>query len=109
YYSTDLGLLEAPVLKNWLQDSKQPKDVFDSKKTMVLMERLGTPINAMTFDLLLASYLLDTNDNSNDLGILAQQYDYFDVQTDLEVYGKGAKRAVPTEQAVLGEHLARKA
>ncbi|WP_125606538.1 DNA polymerase I [Lapidilactobacillus bayanensis] len=109
YYSTDLGLLTTPTLKDWLQDPEQEKDVFDSKKTMVLMERLGAPIKAMTFDLLLASYLLDTNDNSNDLGILAQQYDYFDVQTDLEVYGKGAKRAAPTDVAVLGEHLARKA
>lgn len=109
YYSADLGLLETPAMKNWLQDPEQEKAVFDSKKTMVLMERLGAPIKAMTFDLLLASYLLDTNDNSNDLGVLAQEYDYYDVQTDLEVYGKGAKRAAPTDTVELGEHLARKA
>lgn len=109
YYSTDLGLLETPTMMNWLQDPEQEKSVFDSKKTMVLMERMGAPITAMTFDLLLASYLLDTNDNSNDLGILAQQYDYDDVQSDLDVYGKGAKRATPTDMTALGEHLSRKA
>ncbi|KRM11282.1 polA protein [Lapidilactobacillus concavus DSM 17758] len=109
YYSDDLGLLAAPELKHWLEDPKQEKAVFDSKKTKVLLARLGVSIEGMTFDLLLASYLLDTNDNSNDLGILAQQYGYTQVQTDLEVYGKGVKRAAPTDYQVLGEHLCRKA
>ena len=109
YYSDDVSLLTTAEVKQWLQDPEQEKDVFDSKKTKVLLTRLEVPIENMSFDLLLASYLLDTNDNSNDLGVLAQQYGYTDVQTDLDVYGKGVKRAAPTDYHELGEHLSRKA
>lgn len=109
YYSQDLSLLTTPAFKDWLADQHQEKYVFDSKKTEVLLTRLGVPIAGMTFDLLLVSYLLNTFDNSNDLGVLAHLHGYQDVQTDLEVYGKGTKRAVPMDPEVLGTHLARKA
>lgn len=109
YYSDDLSLLQTKQMTTWLKDPKQPKYVFDSKKTEVLLTGLGMPIAGMTFDLLLVSYLLNTFDNSNDLGVIAHLHGYQDVKTDQEVYGKGAKRAVPSDYHVLGEHLARKA
>ncbi|MFD1410816.1 DNA polymerase I [Lapidilactobacillus gannanensis] len=109
YYSQDLSLLTTPEFKAWLANRDHEKYVFDSKKTEVLLTRLGAPIAGMTFDLLLVSYLLNTFDNSNDLGVLAHLHGYQAVQTDLEVYGKGTKRAVPMDPEVLGHHLACKA
>ena len=50
---------------------------------------------------------MDTNDNSNDLGKVANRHDYFDVQSDDDVYGKGAKREIP-EGDKLFNHFARK-
>lgn len=106
--SRDPELLKIPELKNWLTDSKIKKDVFNAKAQIVGLNRLGIALDGIDFDLLLASYLLNTNDNSNDLGKLAHEHGYDDVQTDEEVYGKGAKRTIPDDQLFF-QHLANKA
>ena len=107
--SRDPELLKIPELKNWLTDSKIKKDVFNAKAQIVGLNRLGIALDGIDFDLLLASYLLNTNDNSNDLGKLAHEHGYDDVQTDEEVYGKGAKRAIPDDDQLFFQHLANKA
>ena len=60
------------------------------------------------FDLLLVSYLLNNTDNSDDLGKLAHEHQYYQVQSDEDVYGKGAKRSVPVDQPEFLQHLAYK-
>lgn len=42
-------------------------------------------------------------------GQVAQEHGYDDVRTDEEVYGKGAKRAVPDDDETFFSHLATKA
>ncbi len=59
--------------------------------------------------MLIVSYLLDTNDNSNDLGKIANLHDYYDVKSDEEVYGKGAKRSIPDSDDKFFSHLVKKA
>lgn len=108
YAARDVELLKLPKLKQLLEDPALEVDVFDGKQTYVALERLGIELKNINFDLLLVSYLLNTSDNSNDLGNLAKRHDYFDVETDEEVYGKGAKRKVPTDDALYFEHLAHK-
>lgn len=107
--SRNTDLLTQPALKQVLEDSKISKDVFNAKAQIVGLHRLGINFTGINFDLLLASYLLNTNDNSNDLGRVAAEHDYHDVQTDEEVYGKGAKRAIPEDDQVFFSHLANKA
>ena len=65
--SRDPELLKAPEVQNWLTNSKIKKDVFNAKAQIVGLNRLGISLDGIDFDLLLASYLLNTNDNSNDL------------------------------------------
>lgn len=108
YAARDVELLKLPKLKQLLEDPALEVDVFDGKQTYVALERLGIELKNINFDLLLVSYLLNTSDNSNDLGNLAKRHDYFDVETDEEVYGKGAKRKVPADDALYFEHLAHK-
>ncbi|WP_047999503.1 DNA polymerase I [Lactiplantibacillus herbarum] len=108
YISRDVELLMMPAVADILSSQTIVKDVFDMKRTTVGLNRLGIQLGAVDFDLLLVSYLLDTNDNSNDLGSLAEQHDYFDLPTDEMVYGKGVKRAIPDEDDVFFSHLARK-
>lgn len=108
YVSRDVELLQTPALKQLLSSQKIKKDVFDAKRTYVGLNRLNVSLDNVDFDLLLASYLLDTNENSNDLGRLAFQHGYHDIQSDEEVYGKGAKRAIPDDDQLLFEHLTRK-
>lgn len=109
YVSNDVSLLQEPILKNFLENAEQVKYVFDLKRTYVALNRLGIRLAGTTFDLLLASYLLNTNNNSNDLGEIAQLHDYMGVQTDEMVYGKGAKRHIPEDQTLYFDHLAKKA
>ncbi|KRM72888.1 DNA polymerase I [Lacticaseibacillus brantae] len=105
YVSTDVSLLTLPAVKDWLE--AQALCVFDSKRNYVAATHLGLTLTNIDFDVLLASYLLNPDDNSNDLGKIASEHDYFDLPMDEDVYGKGAKRSVP-EDDVLFSHFARK-
>ncbi|MTV82625.1 DNA polymerase I [Secundilactobacillus folii] len=108
YVSRDVELLQTQQVKHLLESDEVQKDVFDVKRTYVGLNRLGIKLSGVDFDLLLASYLLDTNENSNDLGRLAFQHGYHQIQSDEEVYGKGAKRSIPNDDQIFFEHLTRK-
>lgn len=107
YVSKNIALLQDPVMKAWLEDEQQKKEVYDAKRTIVSIARHGTRLKGSAFDILLAAYLLDTNDLGTDMAAVAQHYGYTEIQSDVAVYGKGAKIAVP-EDTILFEHLARK-
>lgn len=109
FVSRDTDLLTTPTLRDLLASSTIKKNVFNAKAQIVGLNRLGLSLENVNFDLLLASYLLNTNDNSNDLGQVAHEHGYENVLTDEEIYGKGAKRAVPSEDEVFFKHLASKA
>lgn len=110
FASRDIELLvqDSPI-KAILESTNVAKNVFNAKELSVSLHRLGIKLTNVRFDLLLVSYLLDTNDNNDDLGALAHDNDYYAVQTDEEAYGKGAKFAIPEVDADLFEHLGRKA
>ncbi|MFT8949030.1 MAG: DNA polymerase I [Liquorilactobacillus hordei] len=108
YVSRDVELLKEKKLKEILENKDIKIDLFDGKRTFVGLKRLGINLANVDFDMLLVSYLLDSSDNNNDFGKLAQQHDYFKVASDEEVYGKGAKYQIPAEDAVFFEHLAGK-
>lgn len=107
YVSRNTDYLKSDQIKHILESNDIKIDVFDAKRTYVGLNRLGITLNNVYFDLLLSSYLLDTNDNSNDLGKVANRYDYFDVQSDDDVYGKGTKREIPEGDKIFN-HFARK-
>lgn len=108
FVSRDVELLASTPVRQLLESDTVKKDVFNAKAMTVGLNRLGITLRHVDFDLLLVSYLLNTNENSNDLGVLAREHSYFDVDTDEAVYGKGAKRAIPDEDQVLFAHLATK-
>lgn len=108
FVSRDVALLKEEKLKTLLEDKKVEKDVFDLKRVTYGLSRLDIQAAGMTFDLLLASYLVDNEKNSNDLGELVKGYDYFDLKSDLEVYGKGKSAKIPEEDEVFFNHLAGK-
>lgn len=94
--------------KNWAKDSGAQKQVFDAKRTYVALKRQNVDIASIDFDILLASYLLNTKDNSKDLSEVATEHEYYEVSSDESVYGKGAKIAIPEEKTVTYDHIARK-
>ena len=107
YVSKDPVLLQENPLRKMLEDKTIKKNVFDIKRTYVGLHRLNLKAEGLDYDMLLASYLVNNENNSNDLGEVAHLYDDYSVKTDLEVYGKGKKQAVPDDNELF-EHLAAK-
>jgi DNA polymerase I len=99
---------QSQVFKQWLTNESMKKTVFDGKKATVALKWNGIDLKGIDFDVLIASYILNPAESTEDIASIAKQKDYHEVQSDETVYGKGAKRQIP-EQQVLAEHLVRKA
>ncbi|WP_036688096.1 DNA polymerase I [Paucisalibacillus globulus] len=94
--------------RKWAEDPTNKKVVFDAKQSVVSLLKKGIHLQGITFDTLLASYLLDPSENNHDIPAIAHRMGLKSVLYDEEVYGKGAKMKVP-EQKVLADHIVRKA
>ncbi|KID42099.1 DNA polymerase I [Fructilactobacillus fructivorans] len=109
YVSRDIDLLDDPKIKNILENKNIKKNVFDAKAQIVAANRENIKLNSVDFDMLLASYLLNTLDNSNDLAKVANRHNYYGVKPDSEVYGTGKKKEIPADDHVFFTHIVRKA
>ncbi|WP_368259430.1 DNA polymerase I [Enterococcus sp. 2201sp1_2201st1_C11_2201SCRN_220225] len=108
YVTDELSLFENQYFLDWLANGANKK-VYDAKRTYVALNRYASQkLTKVHFDVLLAAYLLDTNDNANDIAGVARHYDYQEIQSDEAIYGKGAKRGLPAEEETFYAHLARK-
>lgn len=108
YTTNNLALFENQFFIDWLMSEQAVKKVYDAKRTYVALNRYVGKAKGIAFDVLLAAYLLDTNDNSKDIEGVAQHYGYGDIHSDESVYGKGAKKGLPEDDEVFFSHLARK-
>ncbi len=99
--------MESSVFKNWAENPKKKKIVFDAKRTKVALLRNDIQIEGIVFDALLASYLINPAENNHDIPAIASRKGNYDLSFDEEVYGKGAKQKVPEEE-ILSEHVVRK-
>ncbi|SDJ65405.1 DNA polymerase I [Salimicrobium halophilum] len=99
---------ESDAFRAWAADADKEKWVFDAKRTVVAFKRYGIPLEGVTFDVLLASYLVNPAVNNHDIPAISHRLGETGIPSDEEVYGKGAKRARP-EDSVLYEHAGRKA
>ena len=59
--------------------------------------------------MLLASYLINNENNSDDMAEVCRMYGNNSVRSDLDVYGKGKSEQIPEDDKVLFNHLATKA
>lgn len=101
--------LQSEEFRAWATDQSQEKYLFDAKGALVaLLNHENIHLKGITFDMLLASYLLNPAENHHDIPAVGHRFGKKNVLFDEEVYGKGAKLAVP-EQDKFAEHLARKA
>ncbi|MCO6529161.1 DNA polymerase I [Lactobacillus sp.] len=109
YVSRDVDLLKEQNLQHLLEDEKIKKDVFDLKRTTVGLNRLGILAHGIDYDMLLASYLINNENNSDDMAEVCRMYGNNSVRSDLDVYGKGKSEQIPEDDKVLFNHLATKA
>lgn len=61
YYISKQNLINDTYLKTWLKDNDIEKYCFDYKAIKVLLNRYNIELEGLKFDLLLASYLLDSS------------------------------------------------
>src|SRR5699024_12717691 len=65
-------------------------------------------LKGVSFDLMLAAYLINPADKNEEITSIAKRSGITQIYHNEEVYGKGAKRAIPNDFAVLADHTARK-
>lgn len=91
----------------YLKDDNKKKYGYDIKSAVIGSRWNGIEINGYTFDLSLASYVLEPA-IKEELKYVCTQFDYEGVQYDEEVFGKGAKKHIP-EDDILASHIVSKA
>ncbi|EEI23485.1 DNA polymerase I [Lentilactobacillus hilgardii] len=109
FASNDISLLNTKQVKAILESSTVQKNVFDAKRTYVGLYRSSITLQNVDFDMLLVSYLLNTTNNSNDVGTVAKLHGFANIKTDEEVYGKGAKKKIDPEVPEFFDHIVHKA
>lgn len=92
FAANEPALLREKPLAAILADKTIQKNVFDAKRTYVGLHRESVDLENVDFDMLLVSYLLNTTNNSNDVGTVAKLHGFANIKTDEEVYAKGPRK-----------------
>ena len=97
---------ESIDLQLFLKDENN-KNIFDLKRAKVWLLEHGYDLGGVDYDMMLASYICVPNLDNSDFNKVCNHFEYNNVSYDENVYGKGVKRAVPTD-VVLYNHIAKK-
>lgn len=106
FISYENALKDATFLA-YLKDENKKKYGYDIKSAVIGSRWNGVEINGYTFDLSLASYVLEPA-IKEELKYVCTHFDYDGVQYDEEVFGKGAKKHIPDDD-ILAQHTVSKA
>ena len=99
---------EAAPIVAWLADKDVPKAGYDLHRADLVLHWHGVPFAGASFDVQLAAYLIDPTETAQNVSGLAAKYELPSLTDDEQVFGRGARFALPDEQT-LSMHLARKA
>ena len=91
----------------YLEDEMNKKHVYNAKKCYVLCMHHNINLSGVSFDMLLASYILNPSIAKEEMRQVASYFDYNNVEYEEVIYGKGAKKALPKEE-ILYEHIVKK-
>jgi len=100
YYVPFPIAIQSNDFMRFLSDEKIAKGIFDLKRARVALMWQGFDLQGVDFDLLLATYVINPNQVSSEFKKVALHYDYDDISYDEEVYGKGAKRKIASNESV---------
>lgn len=107
YFISYENVLKDELFLAYLKDENKKKYGYDIKSAVIGSRWNGIEINGYTFDLSLASYVLEPA-IKEELKYVCTHFDYEGVQYDEEVFGKGAKKHIP-EDDILASHIVSKA
>ena len=108
YFLTPEFALNSIVFQTYLSDHNTPKLIYDFKAVKVFLKWNNLDIEGVTFDLLLAAYLINSHLGKEEFKRIVSAFDYDDVAYDELIYGKGAKKALP-EPSAYEKHIVSKA
>jgi DNA polymerase-1 len=109
---TNLPSLDAPelgALVEVLEDPEIEKVGAELKASAVALERFSVSLSGASFDVTIASYVLDSGRRAHDLGALCQDFRGFSLPPYNDVVGTGKKRVsfAEIEQTVAGNYAGR--
>ncbi len=107
YYISYEDALNDESFKNYLKDSSLEKYSYNIKSQILAAYWNGLEVNGMTFDLQLASYILNPS-LKDEMKYICDFYDYDSLMYDEEVFGKLSKKHIP-ELDILAKHTVSKA
>lgn len=85
--------------------SEEEKTVYDIKKIIYIAKKNNKEINGDVFDIKIANYLIDVTSKS-EIDKIVFNYLGEIISSNEEIYGKGAKRSLPTQE-VLNSYIAK--
>lgn len=100
--------LNSEAFREYIESEDKHKITYDAKANYVALKWRGLELKGVDFDMMLASYLLTSEDSSGDISDIAQKHGYMGVLPDEAVYGKGAKKGVPEDREKMDQHVAQK-
>ena len=98
---------ENKTIKQYLE-SIYNKKTFDYKRLYVSLKRMNIEINNVTYDAMLATYLINPSYVNEDMKINLEHFINTNLSYDESVYGKGAKTVIP-ELSFVATHSIKKA
>lgn len=107
YFISYENALKDELFLAYLKDENKKKYGYDIKSAVIGSRWNGIEINGYTFDLSLASYVLEPA-IKEELKYVCTHFDYEGVQYDEEVFGKGAKKHIPDDD-ILANYIVSKA
>lgn len=99
--------INKPFIKEFLEGNYQ-KYVYDYKKTIVTLNKFNLKINNVTFDLLLALYVINPNLAKDEIASILNIYGHTGFDYDSFVYLSGAKKRLP-DKYTYSSHISKKA
>ncbi len=108
YFISPELILSSLSLKEYLEDETIIKYGFNIKELTVKLRYHNILVKGFTYDLLLASYIINPNLGKEELARIAISFECDLVKYDELIYLKGAKKRLP-EPLIYEEHIASKA
>ncbi len=105
----DFSLLNTIDMILFLSDKENHKNTFDYKKNAFILKKYGIDFLGVDFDMMLASYIINPIIGNSEFKDIASYFSYDEISYEEEIYGKGAKMAVPTDINIVYMHALRKA
>lgn len=102
YYIALEDAIKDERFQTYLKNDKIEKYGYDIKKCINACRWHGLEINGYVFDLQLAAYILNPS-LKDEMKIVCDYFQYYDLHYDEEVFGKGAKKHIP-DTDILAKH-----